>query len=268
MSAPKPTYAVKASGLRKRFKTGRSYIEVLKGVDFEALLGEVTMVMGPSGSGKSTLVANLSGLLRPDGGRVEALGVNMWGPAEKWVEERDGPSPNIKGLTPTKLDKFRLDNCGFIFQGFNLFAALSALQQVTTVLKYQGVPPGEAHERAKEALTEVGLGHRLNQRPSELSGGEKQRVAIARALAKRPRLLFADEPTSALDGENGQIVTKLLQRAAKEHGAAVICVTHDPRLEAFADRIIHIEDGLILSDSRTSNAEAPKTGHGANLIGA
>ncbi len=262
-------YAIKATGLRKRFKTGRTHIEVLKGVNFDALLGEVTMVMGPSGSGKSTLVANLSGLLKPDGGKVEALGVNMWGPAEKWVEERDGPNSGAaKGLTPGKLDKFRLDNCGFIFQGFNLFSALSALQQVTTVLKYQGVESGEAHARAKEALTEVGLGHRLNQRPSELSGGEKQRVAIARALAKRPRLLFADEPTSALDGENGQIVTKLLQRAAKEHGAAVICVTHDPRLEAFADRVIHIEDGLILSDSRPSPAEAPKSGHGAALIGA
>ena len=107
------------------------------------------------------------------------------------------------------------------------------------------------------SLEEVGLGHRLNQRPSELSGGEKQRVAIARALAKAPQLLFADEPTSALDGENGQIVIKLLQRAAKEHGAAVICVTHDPRLEAYADRIIHIEDGRILDDRRTAPGAAP-----------
>ena len=117
-------------------------------------------------------------------------------------------------------------------QGFNLFSALTALEQVTTVLKHTGLTKAEARDRAVVSLKEVGLGHRLNQRPSELSGGEKQRVAIARALAKDPRLLFADEPTSALDGENGQIVIKLLQRAAKEHGAAVICVTHDPRLEA------------------------------------
>jgi putative ABC transport system ATP-binding protein len=94
----------------------------------------------------------------------------------------------------------------------------------------------------------------MNQRPSELSGGEKQRVAIARALAKDPQLLFADEPTSALDGETGQVIVKLLQRAAKQHGAAVICVTHDPRLEAYADRIIHLEDGRILSDERTTTA--------------
>ena len=227
-----PRHALRATGLTKRFKTGRTYIEVLKAVDFDALHGDVTMVMGPSGSGKSTLVAALWGLLRPDQGEVKALGQSLW----------DMPSG--------RLDRFRLDHCGFIFQGFNLFSALTALQQVTTVLKYQGHAPDVARRMAIDALTEVGLGERLNQRPSELSGGEKQRIAIARALAKRPQLLFADEPTSALDGENGQIVIRLLRRAAKQHGAAVICVTHDPRLEAYADRVIHIEDGRILDDRR------------------
>jgi len=239
--------ALEAQGLVKRFKTGRSYVEVLKGVDFQALHGDVTMVMGPSGSGKSTLVAALSGLLRPDGGMVSALDQKLW------------------DLKPGRIDRFRLDHCGFIFQGFNLFSALSALQQVAVVLKYKGYSKSEARDRAELALTEVGLGHRLNQRPAELSGGEKQRVAIARALAKDPQLLFADEPTSALDGENGQVVTRLLQRAAKQHGAAVICVTHDPRLEAFADRIIHIEDGLILDDRRVRPAVIPTT---PDLIGA
>ncbi|NGM52088.1 ABC transporter ATP-binding protein [Caulobacter sp. 602-2] len=231
--------AIVAKGLQKRFKTGRTYIEVLKSVDFDALHGDVTMVMGPSGSGKSTLVACLSGLLRPDEGRVKAMGQEIW------------------SLPSGRIDKFRLDNCGFIFQGFNLFPALTALQQVTTVLKYQGYDVAEARRMAMVALDEVGLGHRVNQRPSELSGGEKQRVAIARALAKQPRLLFADEPTSALDGENGQIVTRLLQRAAKEHGAAVICVTHDHRMESFADRVIHIEDGRILDDRRVTSQPAP-----------
>ncbi len=131
------------------------------------------------------------------------------------------------------------------------------MRQITTVLHYQGLSRADAHRRAVEALTEVGMAPRMNQRPSELSGGEKQRVAIARALAKQPRLLFADEPTSALDGENGQIVIKLLQRAAKSHDAAVICVTHDPRLEAYADRVIHIEDGLILDDRRRQPAVDP-----------
>ena len=236
MNAPAPIaesrFALRATGVKKRFKTGRSYSQVLKGVDFEAMHGEVTMVMGPSGSGKSTLVAALSGLLRPDEGQVSALGADLW------------------SLPSGRIDKFRLDHCGFIFQGFNLFAALTALQQVTTILKYQGHDARAARRIAVDALSEVGLESRMNQRPSELSGGEKQRVAIARCIAKQPRLLFADEPTSALDGENGQIVIRLLQRAAKSHDAAVICVTHDPRLEAYADRVIHIEDGVILDDRR------------------
>ena len=226
--------AIRAHGVYKRFKTGRTHIEVLKRVDFDACHGEVTMVMGPSGSGKSTLVAALSGLLKPDEGEVAALGEDLW------------------SLRTGKLDRFRLDHCGFIFQGFNLFSALTALQQVEIVLRYQGHPKKVARERAANALMEVGLETKLNQRPSELSGGEKQRVAIARAIAKNPQLLFADEPTSALDGENGQVVIKLIQRAAKTHGAAVICVTHDPRLEVYADRVIHLEDGLVTSDRRTT----------------
>jgi putative ABC transport system ATP-binding protein len=224
--------AIEATGLVKAFKTGRSRIEVLKSVDFDAAHGEMTMVMGPSGSGKSTLVAALSGLLRPDGGGVTALGQDLW------------------EMSPGRIDKFRLDHCGFIFQGFNLFSALTAQQQVEVVLKYTGLTRRQARDKAAESLTEVGLGARLNQRPSALSGGEKQRVAIARALSKEPQLLFADEPTSALDSENGLVVIRLLQRAAKQHGAAVICVTHDHRLEAFADRVIHIDDGRITSDER------------------
>jgi putative ABC transport system ATP-binding protein len=228
--------ALSAKGLTKRFKTGRSFIEVLKSVDFDARHGDVTMVMGPSGSGKSTLIAALSGLLRPDGGQVSALGADLWS----------------RGAG--RIDRFRLDHCGFVFQGFNLFPALTALEQVSTVLRYQGLSAREARRVAEAALDEVGLTARMHQRPAELSGGEKQRVAIARAIAKRPALLFADEPTSSLDGENGQIVIRLLRRAAVEHDAAVICVTHDPRLEAFADRVIHLEDGRILDDRRRETA--------------
>ncbi len=244
MIHPADGTALTARGLTKRFKTGRTHIEVLKHLDFACNHGEVTMVMGPSGSGKSTLIAAISGLLRPDEGKVIALGEDLW-------KKSSG-----------KIDRFRLDNCGFIFQGFNLFPALTALEQVAVVLKYQGVPKGQARERARAALEEVGMGPRVNQRPSELSGGEKQRVAIARCLAKEPRLLFADEPTSALDTENGMVVIGLLQRAAKQHGSAVVVVTHDPRLEPYADRIIHIEDGRILDDVRTGQGapDAP-AGH-------
>jgi putative ABC transport system ATP-binding protein len=232
------TGGISAEGLTKRFKTGRSHVTVLKNVDFDARPGEVTMVMGPSGSGKSTLIAALSGLMRPDEGKVTALGQDLW-------SRRAG-----------RIDRFRLDHCGFIFQGFNLFPALTAFEQVATVLRYKGLKKRQARDVAIEALTEVGLSARMRQRPSELSGGEKQRVAIARALAKQPDLVFADEPTSALDGESGQIVVRLLRRAATEHGAAVICVTHDPRLEAFADRLVRIEDGSILSDEPIVRAQA------------
>jgi putative ABC transport system ATP-binding protein len=230
--------AISAKGLVKRFKTGRSFATVLREVDFEAEAGHVTMVMGPSGSGKSTLIAALSGLLRPDSGQVSALGQDLW------------------RLSASKIDRFRLDHCGFIFQGFNLFPALTAYEQVASVLRYKGLSRKAARERAVEALSEVGLQPRMGQRPSQLSGGEKQRVAIARALAKEPSLVFADEPTSALDGESGQMVVRLLRRAATEHGAAVICVTHDPRLEAFADRLVRIEDGHVLSDQPVLRAPA------------
>jgi putative ABC transport system ATP-binding protein len=225
--------ALSATGLAKGFKSGRGRVQVLKGVDFEARHGELTLVMGPSGSGKSTMIASMSGLLKPDTGKVTALGQDLW------------------SMRAGRIDRFRLDHCGFIFQGFNLFPALTALRQVEIILKFQGVPGRQARERARRALVEVGLKSRLNSRPSEMSGGEKQRVAIARALAKNPQLLFADEPTSALDGENGQIVIRLLQRAAKEQGAAVICVTHDNRLEAYADSVVHLEDGLILEHTPT-----------------
>jgi putative ABC transport system ATP-binding protein len=238
-------FAIEAKGLVKRFKSGKSFVEVLKGVDFDARHGDLTMVMGPSGSGKSTLIAALSGLLRPEEGRVDTLDVD-----DLWK------------LSPGRIDRFRLENCGFIFQGFNLFPALTALQQVEVVLKFQGLTPDRAKKRATLALEEVGLGHRLHQRPAALSGGEKQRVAIARALAKDPQILYADEPTSALDGENGQVVIRLLRRAATEHGAAVVCVTHDPRLEAWADRVIHIEDGVITDDQRrTPNPDAALASH-------
>jgi putative ABC transport system ATP-binding protein len=222
--------ALEASGLSKAYRIGKTRQQVLKKVNFTAYHGQVTMVMGPSGSGKSTLIAALSGLMRPDEGEVMAMGESLWA-------KSDG-----------KIDKFRLNHCGFIFQGFNLFPSLDAIGQVAQILRYCGIDKRESRTHAAAVLASVGLGERLHQKPAELSGGEKQRVAIARALAKSPALIFADEPTSALDSANGQIVIRLLHQAAKERGAAIIVVTHDARLEAHADRIIHMEDGKILSD--------------------
>ena len=218
-----------ARGLTRSFGKGVMRTQVLKGVDLQVRQGEIVLVMGPSGSGKSTLLAAVSGLTRPDEGRVCVLGEDLW------------------SLTRSRIDRFRLRYCGFIFQGFNLFAALTAMQQIEAVLRYCGLSPKERQAAARDALISVGLGHRLNNRPDKLSGGEKQRVAIARALAKKPKLIFADEPTSALDGENGQIVMELLRSCAREQGATVVCVTHDLRLAQYADRIITIEDGRITS---------------------
>jgi putative ABC transport system ATP-binding protein len=232
-------YAIEARGLRKSFKSGQGRIEVLKGIDLLIEPGEIALVMGPSGSGKSTLLAAVSGLLRPEEGKVIALGADIW------------------SMTKTRIDRFRLQNCGFIFQGFNLFSALTASMQVQIVLKYLKLKKAERKAAAEATLNDVGLGHRLNNRPDKLSGGEKQRVAIARALAKKPKLIFADEPTSALDGENGHIVMELLRKCAKEQGSTVLCVTHDARLARFADRIITIEDGRITS----TNADASQFIH-------
>ena len=230
--APPSAPGIAATALNKRFISGKISTQVLFDVSVELRAGELTLVSGPSGSGKSTLLAALSGLTRPDSGSVSALGRDLW------------------NLRPAALDAFRLKHCGFIFQGFNLFPSLSAEDQVVLPLQYQGLQPAEARQRARATLDAVGLAPRAHLRPAELSGGEKQRVAIARALAKAPTLLFADEPTSALDSTNGQAVALLMQRAATERGAMVLCVTHDPRLTHFAHRVIHLEDGRIVSDER------------------
>jgi putative ABC transport system ATP-binding protein len=229
-----PTLSSK--NISKSFTTGAITQQVIKSSSIDIFPGELTLMVGPSGSGKSTMLSMLSGLLRPDQGHVLALGADLW------------------TLDETAIDRFRLENCGFIFQGFNLFTCLTALENVILPLQYLGIKDDEARQRANRALVEVGLGERSHLRPLELSGGEKQRVAIARALVKAPQLMFADEPTSALDGENGQIVIDLLKRTAHDHGAMVLAVTHDQRLLSHADRVIQLEDGVINEDFRPSDA--------------
>ena len=226
-------------GLAKSFRSGRIDTPVLRGLSLEVLAGELTLVSGPSGCGKSTLLALLSGLSRPDGGQVEALGQSLW------------------SLDEQSLERFRLQHTGFVFQGFNLFAALDAVEQVMLPLGALGLSRAAARERAMSALDEVGLAPRAKLRPAEMSGGEKQRVAIARALAKNPQLLFADEPTSALDAANGQMVIDLLHRLARTHRAAVLCVSHDPRVVGHADRVLHMEDGRLLDDTRGGATKGP-----------
>jgi putative ABC transport system ATP-binding protein len=231
-----------AEGVCKAFVSGRVRIQVLDGLSLRIEPAELTLISGPSGCGKSTLLAILSGLQPVDQGRVTALG------------------SDLGGLDLRALERFRLLHTGFVFQGFNLFPALSALEQVELPLNYLGLARKESRHRAVQSLDEVGLRHRMRLRPAELSGGEKQRVAIARALAKQPDLLFADEPTSALDAANGQMVIDILHRIARTHGTTVLCVSHDPRLIHHADRVLTMEDGRILSDTRPANPAAPLAG--------
>jgi len=229
--------ALIADSLFKSFVSGAVRTDVLRGLSIEIAAGELTLVSGPSGCGKSTLLAILSGLLRADDGRVVALG------------------QDLARLAPVELERFRLLHTGFVFQGFNLFPALTAVEQVALPLGYLGLANDVAMKRARLALEEVGLASRMQLKPAELSGGEKQRVAIARALAKESQLLFADEPTSALDAANGQIVIDTLHRIARTHGATVLCVSHDPRVVEHADRVLHMEDGRLLDDTRRAAAQ-------------
>jgi putative ABC transport system ATP-binding protein len=189
---------------------------------------QVSLLMGPSGSGKSTLLAILSGLLHPESGQVLALGQDMW------------------KMTDRQREQFRLQYCGFIFQGYNLFPALTARQQLEMVLRWgEGTPYREARRRTDEMLALLGLAKKATLRPSQLSGGEKQRVAIGRALIKDPAFCFADEPTSALDWAHGETVVELLSAAAHEQGATILVVAHDARIIPYADQVIHLEDGCV-----------------------
>ncbi len=226
---PTETVMLSATGLTRGFGDGAARSLALKGVSLELYSGEIVLLMGPSGSGKTTLLAILSGLLRPDEGQVYALGENLWTRSERDMEQ------------------FRLKHCSFVFQGCNLFPALTARQQLEIVLRWgDGLSGREARRRSEAMLTKLGLGKKLSLRPAQMSGGEKQRCAIGRALVKNPSFLFADEPTSALDWENGQQVIELLRKVAREQRATVLVVTHDNRLLSYADRVIHMADGHLV----------------------
>lgn len=229
--APRPP-TLQTDGVSKSFSSGRITTRILNSLSLSVYAGELTLISGPSGCGKSTLLSIVSGLAAADEGRVWALG------------------EDLGQLDRQALERFRLLHTGFVFQGFNLFPALTALEQVVLPLQYLGLSPQQARQQAVHALEEVGMLERSALRPLALSGGEKQRVAIARALAKEPALLFADEPTSALDSTNGQIVIDLLHKIARQHHTTVLCVSHDARLVSHADRVLTMEDGSIMGDHR------------------
>lgn len=223
-----PEPALTAHQLERSFGAGGAAARVLRGVSLELQAGEVLLLMGPSGSGKSTLMAALSGLLRPDTGAVTVLGRDLWRMSERARE------------------RFRLRHFGFIFQGFNLFPSLTAREQLEMVVRWgEGAGRREARRRVSAMLEQLGLGSRGDVRADRLSGGEKQRVAVGRALLKQPEFCFADEPTGSLDWGHGEQVIQFLHDAARQRGAVVFLVGHDPRLVPYADRVVHLVDGRL-----------------------
>lgn len=226
LSQPK-TAAIAIKDGKMALQSGRQVLQILQGVDWEIPRGNIQLLMGPSGSGKTTLLSILAGLLTPTQGKVYLLG-----------EE-------ITKLSRSKLARFRLHNIGFIFQDFNLFPALTAAENIEVVLNIKGIKGRVAKHQAQALLEQVGLADKSKQKPRDLSGGQKQRVAIARALAGHPQLIMADEPTASLDSASGHAVMELLRKLAKEEGATVLIVTHDPRIIDVADRVAHLDEGVL-----------------------
>ena len=219
-------------GVGKIYGRGETAVAALSDATIDIRAGEVTLIEGPSGSGKTTLISILGLLLTPTSGEI-------------WLEGR-----NVAGLGERQLPPLRARNFGFVFQGFNLFPALTALENVAMALQMKSTRVKDPRREARRLLELVGLGERMHHLPEDLSGGQKQRVAIARALAGNPPILVGDEPTAALDTKTALSVMELLRDLATTHRRAVVVVTHDPRLERFADRVVRVEDGLISSIER------------------
>ena len=225
--------AISVRRLVKTYEEGATGTIALRGVDLDAHAGELLLLMGPSGSGKTTLLSIMGCILTATSGSVQVAGREVVG-----LREKDLPA-------------LRLENIGFVFQGFNLFPTLTAGENVELMLDLKKIPAARAKKRAHELLDQVGLAEKYGSFPADLSGGQKQRVAIARALAGDPGIILADEPTAALDSHTGRNVMEMMSDLAHRRGRAVVVVSHDSRVVSFADRIVKIEDGAV--------AEAPES---------
>jgi putative ABC transport system ATP-binding protein len=228
---------MEAKDVTKVLGAGAGQVQALKGVNLALRGGELTLLMGPSGSGKTTLLSILGCMLSPTQGTVRVRG------------------ESIEGKGSEELAKLRRDHVGFVFQSYHLFPTLTAADNVRLALDVRGEGGNLARNRTREALAKVGLSQKVSSYPRELSGGEQQRVAIARAVVGSPSVVLADEPTAALDGENGKAIMTILANIAKAPDRGVLVVTHDPRLVAFADRIIYIEDGTIVREQTRDGSE-------------
>jgi putative ABC transport system ATP-binding protein len=223
---------IEATEIGMALGEGAARVDALKSINLSLAGGELTLLMGPSGSGKTTLLSVLGCMLSPTSGSVRIRG------------------RSTSGLNAEQLAEVRRENVGFVFQSYHLFPTLTAAENVRLALDVRGDRSPLARTKADKALATVGLSHKANAFPRALSGGEQQRVAVARAIVGDASVILADEPTAALDSENGQAVMTVLAEIAKDPARATFIVTHDPRIMPFADRILRIEDGRIVSDQR------------------
>jgi putative ABC transport system ATP-binding protein len=236
-AGPAPTTLARMVGIGKVYGSGEHAVAALSDATLDIRRGEVTLIEGPSGSGKTTLISILGLLLKPTTGEV-------------WLDGN-----NVAKLGERDLPALRAKHFGFVFQGFNLFPALTATENVAIAIRMKDSRVKNPEAEARRLLELVGLGPRAHHLPADLSGGQKQRVAIARALGGNPPILIGDEPTAALDTKTALSVMELLRELASTAGRAVVVVTHDPRLERFADRVVRVEDGQIQGiDSRRTQS--------------
>ncbi len=224
---PTGSEAIVATGLTKSFGEGETKMIAVKGVGLVAHFGEMLFIVGPSGSGKTTLLSMISGILRPNSGTVEVKGANIW------------------TLTNDQLADFRLNTIGFVFQDYHLFPRLTTAENVAIPLILQQHNWEESITEATKYLEIVGLKGRAEILPVKLSGGEQQRVAIARAIISRPEILILDEPTASLDGDTGRMIIAFVKEKILNESRCILIVTHDARINEYADRILHMEDGLL-----------------------
>ncbi|MGD9558712.1 MAG: ABC transporter ATP-binding protein [Mangrovibacterium sp.] len=225
---------IEVKDLKKVYNESEVKVTALNGIDLTIAEGEFTAIVGPSGSGKTTFLNMLGGLDSPTEGQVTIGGTG------------------ISRLSSSQLISFRLHNIGFVFQAYNLIPVLTARENVEFIMQLQGVGRKEREARATELLTRVGLGERINSRPSRLSGGQQQRVAVARALASKPQFVLADEPTANLDSVSTENLLNIMEELNREEQITFVFSTHDQRVVHKARRVITLEDGKIISDVRKS----------------
>ncbi len=235
-SAPTQGPLLELAGVTKVYGKGSASMQALRGINLAIEEGEFVAIMGASGSGKSTAMNIIGCLDTPTSGNYRFRGFE------------------VGQLNRDQRALLRRHELGFVFQGFNLLARTSALENVELPLIYQGVPIAERHNRARAALADVGLDGWEHHTPSELSGGQQQRVAIARAIVTRPAILLADEPTGNLDTARSQEVMEMITRFNRDKGITVVMVTHEPDMAAYARRVIHFRDGLVESDTTQTGA--------------